>query len=83
MNLEAVYAESKKLDETVHQFLNGSISNDILEIRWPLGVPAQSLPDTRHDLLVWSLLNETHQIMASSEENVVELSKIDQEDIRV
>lgn len=83
MNLESIYAESKKLDETVQSIRNGSIPNDILEIRWPLGVPPPSLPDTRHDLLVWSMLNETHQIMPNSEENVAELSKIDREDVKV
>lgn len=83
MNLEAIYAQSKKLDETVQHILNGTISNDILEIRWPLGVPPQSNPEIRHDLLIWSLLNETHQIMPNSELNAAKLSKIDQEDVKV
>lgn len=83
LNLEAIYAKSKKLDETVEHIRNGTISNDILEIRWPLGVPPQSNPENRHDLLVWSLLNETHQILPNSELNTAKLSKIDQEDVKV
>lgn len=63
--------------------MNGSISNDILQVRWPLGVPPPSQPETRYDVLTWSLMNETHQIMPNSEENVRLLSKIDQEDIKV
>lgn len=83
LNLEAIYAESKKLNETVQHIVNGSVSKEILEIRFPLGVPPPSLPETRHDLLVWSLMNETHQIMPNSEENVIALSKIDKEDVKV
>lgn len=83
LNLEAIHAESRSLDDTVKQIMNGSISNDILEIRWPLGVAPSSQPDTRYDVQTWSLMNETHQIMANSEENIKLLSKIDQEDIKV
>lgn len=63
--------------------MNGTISNDILQVRWPLGVPAPSMPESRYDLLTWSLMNETHQIMPNSEDNVKQLSKMDQEDIKV
>lgn len=83
LNLESIHAESRQLDETVKQIMNGSISNDILQVRWPLGVPPPSLPDTRHDVQVWSLMNETHQIMPNSEENIQLLSRIDQEDVKV
>lgn len=71
------------MEKKVQNISNGSISNDILEIRWPIGVSMPSIPETRHDLLVWSLLNETHQIMPNFDDNVKELSKIDQEDIKV
>lgn len=61
---------------------NGTISNDILEVRWPLGVPPSSVPETRHDILVWSHVNETHQFMPDTEQNVAPLSNVDREDIR-
>lgn len=83
MNLESIHAESRKLDETVKRIMNGSISNDILQVRWPLGVPPPSMPETRHDLQTWSLMNETHQVMPNSEENLKLLSRIDQEDVKV
>lgn len=65
------------------QIMNGSISNDILQVRWPLGVPPPSQPETRYDVLTWSLMNETHQIMPNAEENISLLSKLDQEDVKV
>lgn len=83
MNLESIHAESQQLDDTVKQILNGSISNDILQVRWPLGVPPPSMPETRYDIQNWSLMNETHQIMPSSEENIKLLPKFDQEDVKV
>lgn len=83
LNLEAIHAESRQLDNAVKKIMNGNISNDILQVRWPLGVPSPSMPDTRHDLLAWSLMNETHQIMPNAEENVKLLSKIDHEDVKV
>lgn len=83
-----MHAESKQLEDTVNLILNETttkhhISNDILQVRWPIGVPMQSKPETRHDLLLWSLMNETHQITPDSENNVKLLSRIDQEDIKV
>lgn len=83
LNLEAIHAESHRLEQSVKQILNGSISNDILQVRWPLGVPPPNQPETRYDVLTWSLMNETHQIMPNSDENIRLLSKIDQEDIKV
>lgn len=83
LNLEAIHAQSHRLEDSVKQIMNGSISNDILQVRWPLGVPPPSEPETRYDVLTWSLMNETHQIMPNSEENIQLLSKIDQEDMKV
>lgn len=65
------------------RIMNGTISNDILQVRWPLGVPPPSQPETRYDVQTWSLMNETHQIMPNSEENIKLMSKIDQEDVKV
>lgn len=80
--------ESKRLEAYVNDIQNQSwteqhISNDVLQIHWPIGVPSPSRPETRHDLDAWTLLNETHQITTGGEENIVRLSRMDQEDIRV
>lgn len=84
LNLEAIHWQSHRLENSVKQILmNGSISNDILQLRWPLGVPPPSQPETRHDLQTWSLMNQTHQIMANSEQNIRLMSETDQEDIKV
>lgn len=88
LNLEAMNAESRRLEAHVHSMLNQTcpekqISNDVLQIRWPIGVPSPSKPETRHDLESWTLLNETHQITAGGEENIIRLSRMDQEDINV
>lgn len=81
--MEEIHAESHRLEESVSRIKNGTISNDILQVRWPLGVPPPSLPETRYDLQAWSLVNESHQIMPNSEENTRLMSKIDQEDMKV
>lgn len=81
--MEAIHAESRDLDDSVKRMTNGTISNDILQVRWPLGVPPPSQPETRYDVQTWSLMNETHQIMPNSEENIKLMSKIDQEDVKV
>lgn len=70
------------LNENARRISNGTISNDILQIRWPLGVPPSSVPETRHDILVWTHLNETHLFMPDAEQNIRELSNVDREDIR-
>lgn len=74
--------QNKLLDENARRISNGTITNDILEIRWPLGVPPPSIPETRHDIIVWINLNETHQFMPDSEYNVKPLSDVDREDFR-
>lgn len=83
LNLESIHAESRDLEDSVKRMMNGSISNEILQVRWPLGVPPPNLPETRYDLQTWSLMNETHQIMPNSEDNIKLMSKIDQEDVKV
>jgi chondroitin polymerizing factor len=62
---------------------NGTISNDILEMKWPLGVPESSAGETRHDIIPWTLLNMTHSFLWDTESNVKKLSDIDTEDIKV
>lgn len=67
------------LEQKSYRIANGSISNKILEIRWPLGVPPPSAPETRHDMLTWQLLNETHSMLpnANSDHAVAPLSRIE------
>lgn len=81
--LESNKAQSIKLDENARRISGSTISNDILEIRWPLGVPPPSYPETRHDIIIWTHLNETHQFMPDSESNIKQLSEVDREDFKV
>lgn len=60
---------------------NGSIKNDILEVRWPVGVPPESVPETRFDVSVWTAMNMTHSFNYDPETNVRLLSKVDAQDI--
>lgn len=82
LELETIRTRSKTLNEHSRRISNGTISNDILEIRWPLGVPPPSVPETRHDILIWTNLNETHQFMPDAEQNVKPLSNVDRDDFR-
>lgn len=83
MHLEEIRAESNELEQNAHRIANGTLSKEFLEIRWPLGVPSASVAATRHDLLVWTLLNETHQIMPNFEQNSIPLLAVDREDLKV
>lgn len=83
LHLEEIRAESKQLEQIAHRIGNGTLSKEFLEIRWPLGVPSASVPATRHDLLVWTLLNETHHIMPNFEHNSKPLLAVDREDLKV
>uniref|UniRef100_A0A7G3AFQ6 Hexosyltransferase n=1 Tax=Lutzomyia longipalpis TaxID=7200 RepID=A0A7G3AFQ6_LUTLO len=80
LHLEAAVGNLVMLERNSTEISNGSISNDILEIRWPLGVPPSSIPATRHDLLTWTMLNETHSFLLDSETNVAPLPGIDAAD---
>lgn len=68
------------LERKSYQIANGSISNNILEIRWPLGVPLGSAPETRHDIITWHLINSTHIFLPNAENIVEPLSHIDKLD---
>lgn len=61
---------------------NGTIPNEILEVKWPLGVPNSNKPQSRHDLILWVHLNLTHSFMKDQETNVKVLSKIEADDIQ-
>lgn len=72
-----------ELENNAKTISNGTISNNILEIRWPLGVPESKRPEIRHDIIPWTFLNETHQFMPDYELNTKLLSRIDAEDMSV
>ncbi|XP_050331692.1 chondroitin sulfate glucuronyltransferase [Bactrocera neohumeralis] len=79
-HLELVQQRSFDLERKSYQIANGSISNNILEIRWPLGVPLGSAPETRHDIITWHLINSTHIFLPNAENIVEPLSHTDKLD---
>lgn len=82
LHLEDIQKRMKSLEQESQNISNGTISNNILEVRWPLGVPNSGKPQSRHDILVWTHLNLTHSYMSDPETNVKPLTKIEQEDIQ-
>jgi chondroitin polymerizing factor len=82
LHLEDIQKKMKSLELESQNVSNGSISNDVLEVRWPLGVPNSAKPQSRHDILVWTHLNLTHSFMSDQETNVKLLSNIEREDIQ-
>lgn len=83
LHLENIKSQSIELEKNVYKIANGTISNDILEIKWPLGVPESASPETRHDILPWIFLNLTHQFMPDHEHNTKMLSANDADDLKV
>ncbi|KAG5683915.1 hypothetical protein PVAND_013173 [Polypedilum vanderplanki] len=82
LHLDAVKNKISKLEEEAAHIGNGTISNNILEINWPLGVNQAMKPQHRHDIILWTNLNLTHSFMNSDGSNVKALSKIDRMDIQ-
>ncbi|XP_052861814.1 chondroitin sulfate synthase 2 [Anopheles cruzii] len=82
IHLESNNAMKRDLQKEAMHISGGALVNDILEVRWPLGVPKTNPPDSRHDVIPWTALNLTHSFMWNSEVNVRRLSAIDEEDIR-
>lgn len=82
LHLEAVQSKIKNLEQEAQTIGNGTISNNVLEVKWPLGVPNSVKPQFRHDMIVWTYLNLTHSFMGDAGENVKPLSKIDKQDIQ-
>lgn len=143
-----IKSSSAKLRQQLHSISNGSISNDILEVKWPEGVPEsvwffgaqfffsriffiqflvitswwlinnrqlrnskttllcnkraatysineritchhltfnkflhQNKPETRHDIVIWQLMNLTHQFMPDHEHNTKPLSELEIKDL--
>lgn len=81
LNLETIKSASIKLQQQLLNTSNGSMSNDVLEIKWPVGVPESDNPETRHDIVPWHLLNLTHQFMPDHEQNTKLLSPLEAKDL--
>ncbi|XP_050083996.1 chondroitin sulfate synthase 2 [Anopheles aquasalis] len=82
VHLETNNERKRQVQEEALQIAGGALSNEVLEVRWPLGVPRTSPPESRHDIIKWTALNLTHIFMRNTEENVRRLSVVDEEDIR-
>ena len=82
LHLENVQLKIKNLEQEAHGIGNGTISNNVLEVRWPLGVPNSVKPQFRHDMIIWSNLNLTHSFMGDDGSNVKALSKVEAQDIQ-
>lgn len=83
LHLEATHRRLKEAEIRTQAISNGTINNDILQVRWPVGVPPSSVPDTRYDLAIWTMMNLTHSFNYDAETNVRKLSQIDEIDIQV
>lgn len=81
-HLNDLREKNRKLEHDTYKIANGSISNNILEIRWPLGVPEQGVAETRYDINVWQHLNKTHMFIPNAESAVEPLSRIDSMDFQ-
>lgn len=82
LHLEKIKRQIMKLDQEAKRIGNGSISNNILEVRWPLGVPVSNKPQFRHDIILWTHINLTHSFMGEDGTNIKPLSKLDAKDIQ-
>ncbi|XP_058444907.1 chondroitin sulfate synthase 2 [Malaya genurostris] len=82
VHLEQSNQRKNLIQKEASTISNGTLSNDILEVRWPLGVPKPNPPESRHDIIPWTHLNLTHSYMWNSEVNVRPLSGVDSEDMQ-
>lgn len=82
LHLEDVQSKIRNLESEAQSIGNGKISNNVLEVRWPLGVPNSAKPQYRHDMIVWTHLNLTHSFMGDDGSNVKPLSKVEADDIK-
>lgn len=83
LQLELIKSQINNINIESQQISNGSVSNNVLEVKWPLGVALNNIPETRHDILTWNYLNLTHSFMWDSEFNVKPLSIIEATDIAI
>lgn len=82
LNLESVKLKIKNLEQQTRNIGNGTISNSVLEVKWPLGVPNSVKPQSRMDMIVWMNLNLTHSFFGEDGLNVKPLNKVDSQDIK-
>lgn len=84
LQLETIKTKINNIDKESQQISNGTtISNNVLEVKWPLGVPPNNIPETRHDILTWTYLNLTHSFMWDSAFNVKPLPIIEAKDMSI
>ncbi|XP_055614160.1 chondroitin sulfate glucuronyltransferase [Uranotaenia lowii] len=81
IHLEEINRTKNRIQQEASSISNGSLPNDILEVRWPLGVPKPNPPESRHDIIPWTHLNLTHSFMYNTETNVRPLSTVDAQDM--
>ncbi|XP_055370985.1 chondroitin sulfate glucuronyltransferase [Condylostylus longicornis] len=81
LHLDALREKSYQLEKKSYFIANGTIPNDILEIRWPLGTIPVSMPETRHDIITWHFINRTHTFMPNHENAIEPLKQIDLQDL--
>uniref|UniRef100_A0A336K0T1 Hexosyltransferase n=1 Tax=Culicoides sonorensis TaxID=179676 RepID=A0A336K0T1_CULSO len=81
INLEKLH---EKMDRTLQEFHSvkfGNLPDTLLEKHWPIGVRNSKPPETRHDLIQWDFMNETHIFMWNSETNLRVLPQQDKHDL--
>lgn len=82
LHLEQLKLIGKQMERNAHAISNGSVSPDIMEVRWPIGVSEASAPETRHDLIPWQYVNGTHALLGI-EKNSIQFSSVDIRDFNV
>ncbi|XP_063707843.1 chondroitin sulfate glucuronyltransferase [Culicoides brevitarsis] len=81
VNLENLREKMSRNLEEYENVKLGHLPDSLLEKHWPIGVPESKPAETRHDLISWDFLNETHIFMWNAETNVKELPLPDKQDI--
>lgn len=83
LQLEELKLKINHIEIESQKISNGTVSNTVLEVKWPLGVPPNNIPESRHDILTWTYLNSTHSFMWDSEFNVKPLPIIEAKDMAI
>lgn len=74
----------ERMHQNVVEYSNvklGNLPDSLLEKHWPIGVPQSKPAETRHDMINWDFMNETHAFMWNTETNVKLLPPPDKEDL--
>lgn len=81
INLENLQEKMEKHLEEYNNVKLGHLPDSLLEKHWPIGVPQSKPAETRHDMIHWDFMNETHVFMWNSETNARLLPPPDKEDL--